>query len=164
MACDVFLSYTRVKDFRGTVADFCVHLQRELQKKTGRDDLRIFLDTTYIPPGAIWSKTLEAELASARMLMILLSPTWIRSEWCRREYQVFLQQSHDTGVERLVVPVLWDEVSAADCKTSEQRELLAEIQAHQTVKWGELQYETWASESLRKAISRLAVKLKPALV
>ena len=71
MACDIFLSYTRLKDFRGTVADFVVHLQRETQKKTGRTDLQIFLDTKYIAPGAIWTDAIKSQLEGARMLLVL---------------------------------------------------------------------------------------------
>ena len=163
MACEIFLGYTRVKDFRGTVADFGAHLQRELQKKTGNDSLEIFIDTKYIAPGELWSQTLEEKLRSAKMLIILLSPTWIHSEWCQREYRTFASQSLHMGISRPVVPVVWDDVDPSDCRNAEELSLLTELRAHQFVPWGELQYETWASESLRKAIARLAVQLKPLL-
>ena len=163
MACDIFLSYTRLKDFRGIVADFAVHLQRETQKKTGRTSLHVFLDTKYIPPGAKWSPVIEAELASASMLLILLSPTWIRSEWCRREYSRFVFQSSERGIDRHVVPLIWDDVSQDDCETDEQRTMLSEVLEHQAEAWGDLQYETWQSESLRKAFGQLATRLKPHL-
>jgi hypothetical protein len=163
LACDIFLSYTRLKDFRGTVADFAAHLQRELQKKTGRTDLLIFIDTKYIVPGAKWSPVLDKELASVRMLLVLLSPTWIRSPWCRQEYSRFIGQSQELRIDRQVVPIIWDDVTQDDCETDDQRLLLSEVLEHQAVPWGELQYETWASEGLRKAIGQLAVRLKPHL-
>lgn len=163
MACDIFLSYTRLKDFRGTVADFVAHLQRETQKKTGRIDLRVFLDTQYLPPGAEWSTSIDTELAGARMLLILLSPTWIRSPWCRREFTTFSAQSRTLGLVRPVVPVLWDDVSIDDCETDEERTVLWSVLEHQAVPWGDLQYETWASERLRKEVGNLATRLKPYL-
>ena len=161
MPCDIFLSYTRVKDFRGTVADFAAHLQRETQNKTGQTALRIFIDTQYIAPGAKWSPALESELASARMLLILLSPTWIRSTWCRQEYSKFVARSQERAVDRPIVPIIWDDVSFDDCQTDDERAILSLILEHQAVPWGDLQYETWASERLRKTIGQLAVRLKP---
>ena len=163
MTCDIFLSYTRLKDFRGTVADFVVHLERETRKKTGRADLKIFLDTQYIAPGAKWSEAIESELGNARMLLILLSPTWIRSEWSKREFMTFSAQSNALGQVRPIVPLIWDDVSHDDCETDEERDTLTSVLEHQAVPWGNLQYKTWESELLREAVGNLATRLKPDL-
>ena len=163
MACDIFVSYTRLKDFRGTVADFVAHLQRETQKKTGRTTLSVFIDTKYIIPGAKWTESIDSELADAHMLLILLSPTWIRSEWSRKEFMAFVGHSSKQVRARPIVPLIWDDVSQDDCETDEERQILSSVLEYQAVPWGNLQYKTWESEQLREAIGGLASRLKPYL-
>lgn len=160
MACEIFMSYTSVKDLYGAVDEFRDHLQTELRKKTGDVSLAVFQDKRDIHGGDKWAEILSAEIASAKLLLVLLSPTWLRSEWCRREYRLFVSSGTNASTDRPVVPLVWDRVSEDDAKTPEQRSLLAELKNYQMLTWNELQYEDWKSPEPNKAAGRLAEELK----
>lgn len=74
MSCDVFMSYTSVKDLFGVVGEFRDHLENELRKTTGNVSLTVFQDKREFHGGDKWQEILSAELASAKLLLILLSP------------------------------------------------------------------------------------------
>jgi len=110
MGCDVFMSYTSVKDMWGAVENFRDHLEIELRKKTGNVSLTVFQDKRNFRGGDRWEQILTEELTSARLLLVLLSPSWLRSEWCLREYKLFLAAERDGAMSRPVVPLIWDKV------------------------------------------------------
>jgi hypothetical protein len=157
------MSYTGIKDQYGAVSKFREHLEKELREATGNRSLTVFQDNVRIQGGDKWEETLDAELASARLLLVLLSPTWLKSAWCRKEYRLFASGSSGSPTGRPVVPVIWQEISDEDAETEEQRKLLAELKSYQMFTWGDLRYEAWDSAAPNKAAGRLAVQLKPKL-
>jgi cobaltochelatase CobT len=159
MHCDVFMSYTHVKDLFGVVGTFREHLENELRQKTGNAQLVVFQDTRGIHGGDKWEQILTAELHSAKLLLVLLSPTWIRSEWCRREYRLFTRGGTGARQDRPVVPLLWDEVSDAHALTLEERDVLSELKGYQMLRWEELRYEDWSSPAPNSAAGKLAKEL-----
>ena len=162
MSCTVFVSYSNIKDMYGAVTKFCSHLEFELRQKLGDVDLIVFQDKRDIHGGDKWQDILESELASASLLLILLSPTWLRREWCRREYALF-KASMTSGKRKHVVPLVWDAVEDSDAKTQEERHLLAELRSYQSLVWDELRYADWASPEPNQAAGRLAKELKTKL-
>jgi hypothetical protein len=158
--CDVFLSYTRVKDEYGAVEHFRDHLEVELRKKTGDVALTIFQDTRVIHGGDRWQEILLRQLADARLLLVLLSPTWIRSPWCRREYEEFCKPSAHRSTIRPIVPIMWDTVEDADATSPDEEKTLGELRAHQVLAWGDLQYRAWTSPKLNRSAGKLAEEIK----
>jgi TIR domain len=163
MSCEIFMSYTSIKDLYGAVGEFRNHLETELRKKTGNTSLTVFQDKRDIHGGEKWEEILRDRLGSAQLLLILLSPTWLTSEWCRREYRVFVSADAGTSASRPVVPLVWDKVSEHDARTPEQQNILNELRAHQMLTWDELQYADWTSPEPNRAAGRLAEELKVAL-
>jgi hypothetical protein len=161
MPDDVFLSYTHVKDEYKAVSLFRKHLETELRKKTGNVTLTLFQDKDGIRGGDNWEERLRSELKSARVLLILVSPTWLKSDWCRREYEIYRDAS-PSGAPRPIVPILWDSVEESDLATHEL-DIYHKLRRLQMVEWGELQYEDWSDPKLQKAVSRLASDVKKKL-
>jgi hypothetical protein len=159
------MSYTSVKDMWGAVENFRDHLEIELRKKTGNVSLTVFQDKRNIRGGDKWEQILTEELTSARLLLVLLSPSWLRSEWCLREYKLFLAAERDGAMSRPVVPLIWDKVTESDyAKTSEEAKVLAQLRTYQVLTWDELQYGDWASPEPNRAAGKLAEELKPKLM
>ncbi len=148
----------------GAVTKFRDHLEIELRKKTGNVSLTVFQDKRGIHGGDKWEQVLEEELDSAKLLLILLSPTWIRSEWCRKEYEKFIASDVRGMNDKCVVPLIWDKVSDIDAITPEQRTLLAQLRTYQVLIWDELQYDDWASPEPNRAAGKLAKELKLKLI
>jgi TIR domain-containing protein len=167
MGCDVFISYTHIKNTRETryaVTKFREHLESELKQQI-RNNITVFQDISDICAGDEWERRIKEELASARLLLVLLSPTWLTSEWCQKECELFLK-GPPTGRE--IVPILWDKVEGINL-TPEQAALLAKVREHQVLTWDERKYANWkyadwSSPAPNRALGRFAEQLKPKLL
>jgi hypothetical protein len=92
---DVFVSYAHVddqllaNDDRGWVTTFTNYLQTRLAQKLGRSDAyALWMDHELRGGQPITPNILEKVRRSA-MLIVVLSPGYIESEWCRRELDTF---------------------------------------------------------------------------
>jgi hypothetical protein len=160
MSYHIFMSYPRITDERKHVFDICAHLQRELQIKTGDEDLVVFQDRSHLEGGDRWSEKLENELQIAHAFLLLLSPLWLASKWCRKELQVYVSHSRAKETERPIIPLLWDETEPTDARTEEQAEILAMIKARQVVRWDVLRHQNSSYAGYYTAISELARVIK----
>lgn len=50
----------------------------------------VFVDEREIEWGDDWHESLQDAVCSTRSLLCLISPSYLKSDWCGREYQVFL--------------------------------------------------------------------------
>ena len=120
MTCDVFLSYTRIKaQYEDVITPFWKRLQSELQQRAGTSTT-IFKDTEDIEVGATWSDVLVENLNSAKVLLFLLSPTWLMSEWCVKEYSTF-KEAMARDSRKKVFPVLWTTIDTRDLNEDQKR-------------------------------------------
>src|SRR5215475_12294448 len=86
-----FFSYAR--DDGETDPGLVTALTTELE---GRVNLRlvnarfvIWRDAERLKAGERWDETIDGELRRADVLIALLTPRWIGSEYCRKEYALF---------------------------------------------------------------------------
>ncbi|SRR5579871_114111 len=149
----VFLSYTRLKDDFGAVSAFRNHLENELRRKTGDKTLTVFQDTVEIGSGERFAERLRAELDAAHILIVLLSPTWLKSDWCRSEYDIY-RNSNPTP--RPIVPILWDLVEPSRLNEDERDVYHDLVTNVQMAVWDRLQYQSWQDPQLLEATSKLA--------
>ena len=160
MSYHIFISYPRIADKRGHVSDIRAHLERELQIKTGDKDLVVFQDRSKLEGGDRWSEKLENELQVADAFLLLLSPLWLTSNWCRKELQVYLSHGPAKEIERPIIPLLWEETEATDARTREEAEILAMIRTLQIVRWDELRHQRSKDSGYYAAVSKLAQVIK----
>ncbi|GAB3646924.1 TIR domain-containing protein [Ramlibacter alkalitolerans] len=115
---DIFVSYSH-----GTAADgvvflaewsenFVRALEAELRFESElRDALRIFLDRDQRPdrgvdPMAELPEQLKAEVEASALLMVLMSPDYLKSSWCQREREWWSANQHEPNLATsLKVPV-----------------------------------------------------------
>ena len=84
----------------------------------------VFLDfdkETGIGAGADWEKTLYEKLSRCHALILILTPSWLASTWCRIE----LAQARALG--KVILPII--------CQPLGQRYVLPEIQAVDVIDW-----------------------------
>jgi len=105
---DIFISYRRTQTFLAERIHerICSEFRPE----------KVFLDRTEIKPGAKFPEELDKALASAKIVLVLIDPTWIsvqdekslrrrleiRGDWVRIEVERGLKQ------DKIVIPVLVD--------------------------------------------------------
>jgi hypothetical protein len=169
--CDVFISYTSQKDEFGRVSGFRKHLENELQGAAGNRKVAVFQDKDYLGAGDRYPEILSENICSATVLLILLSPGWLKdSKWCLREYDIFMQSKASdlnktvATVHWTVAPVLWYKMDGIEF-SAEQQALLKQLKDnYEWINWVDLKYMNWErtenSEILNKATGDLAERLR----
>jgi hypothetical protein len=73
-----------------------------------------FFDGESIQTGAPWKEELARALRTSRLLVAICSPDYINSDYCGKEFQVFVERLSDYVAEnnpqatpRLILPVIW---------------------------------------------------------
>lgn len=93
---DIFISYTHDDDIEGWVKHFARLLERKLNKQLkvlehGQNaDVKVFTDASLTPSGALRAR-LEDELMDSALLLVILSESYLVSEWCRKEGEIFIR-------------------------------------------------------------------------
>jgi tetratricopeptide (TPR) repeat protein len=85
---DVFLSYARADDVDGWVSGLRDAVYDDFREFSS-EPFRIFFDTTEIRGRQDWELRLRQGLRSSRVLLVCLSPNYLRSEYCRWEWEEF---------------------------------------------------------------------------
>ncbi|MEQ9316002.1 MAG: TIR domain-containing protein, partial [Henriciella sp.] len=84
---DAFISYRHVSD-GAFAAEFEVHLKR-YAKSPLQSPRRIFRDEQHVRPGEDLSRTIQKALEGASYLILLASPEGAKSQWVRKEMDVW---------------------------------------------------------------------------
>ena len=103
-----FLSYARSDDEneRGRISELRDRLAAEVQMQTGRI-FPIFQDREDIAAGRRWWSFIEESLASTRLLIAIITPSFLVSDTCREEVRLFSAREKALGCDELIIPVLY---------------------------------------------------------
>ena len=74
-------------------------------------EFAIWRDSANVATGSFWESSIEEALRSSDLLIVLLTPRWIHSEWCRKEYLLFEQIESVRNVGPCVIPILAKDVA-----------------------------------------------------
>jgi len=99
---DVFLSYARED------ADVARRLHEVLERK----GLKVFLDQKVLP-GERWVHRVEAALKAARHFVLVVTPSYLASEYAAMELGAALSATHHDPETR-IIPILLGPLRAAD--------------------------------------------------
>jgi hypothetical protein len=154
----VFLSYTRAKNQFGAVSEFDAHFAQELELHVSGST--VFRDTLHIETGQPFPEVLRHELIAADVLLMLVSPAWLRNVWCRVEYDTFINVGNDARKRRRLLPVLWVPTPLALESNDTVVRTLAALQFDD---WTELRHLPWTDAQCRQRIAALAARA-PALL
>ena len=95
----LFLSYSRKdndpehKGRDGWVTAFHDRLLAQHERYSGRA-LKVFFDKASIEHGTDWQRGISEGLRHSELFIAFLSANYLRSEWCRREWEEFLRLEH----------------------------------------------------------------------
>lgn len=84
----LFCSYAHGDNDDGWVDTFVDNLSRICRKLTGVSPA-IFMDRESLVTSDVWERKIRKALDSSRLLIAILSPSYVRSEWCRKEWEAF---------------------------------------------------------------------------
>jgi 8-oxo-dGTP pyrophosphatase MutT (NUDIX family) len=87
---DLFVSYARADNTAGQVTRLVEHIRQEHEEFAPLDPLGIFFDVWGIRDGHDWERRIHRGLSQSKVMLAILSPNYFQSEWCRREWQTFV--------------------------------------------------------------------------
>ena len=155
----VFMSYARVDDQHesGHISRLRECLVSEFRFQTG-ENLFIFQDTEHIDIGERWKEVLEKNLTKTTLLLVILTPSYLRSEKCRAELKRFLDRERQLGRDDLVIPLYY-----ATVPVKPNDDLLESLLARQYSDWRELRFDPTDSARTRRAVAELAAQVSAAI-
>jgi hypothetical protein len=92
---DIYISYSRDDD--QWVHLFTQSLEARLLELLGKP-IRIWRDDQQRRAGDDWQLRTEEAIRGSAVFLVIVSPSYIQSEYCRRELQVFNNTSRETGI------------------------------------------------------------------
>jgi hypothetical protein len=105
-----FFSYAHhdAKTDAGLIPALKEDVEDRVNAKLANARLTIWRDKDELRTGDRWDPRIEAELRNADVLIVLLTPRWIESDYCRKEYVVFeeVEASRSVGEEEYIAPIL----------------------------------------------------------
>jgi TIR domain-containing protein len=88
------------------ITAFTTQLEYRINAKLANARFQIWRDEDGLRIGERWSDKIDDELRRAAVLIVLLTPRWIESEYCRKEFSVFEEVEALRGVGEYVAPIL----------------------------------------------------------
>lgn len=152
---NVFLSYTRLKDQFNKVSQFRERLQSELELRDPGS--HVFQDKHNLRDGQHFPEELETAVHAADVFLALVSPAWLQSEWCRKEFALFTSNGSDTSRLHRIVPVLW--VDTPELRSTSLDLIARTLAVINYSDWRELRYEGLADPATQRLVGKLAENL-----
>jgi parallel beta-helix repeat protein len=157
-----FMSYVRLVDQHddGQLSQFRERLADEVQVQTG-EDFVIFQDREDIAWGQNWQARIDETLDAVTLLIPIITPGFFRSQPCREEITRFLERERRLGRGDLILPVYY--VTTPELDNSGRRdadELARVLASRQFADWRALRHEPFTSPVVRKALDKLAGRMR----
>jgi hypothetical protein len=158
-----FWSYAHADDQgdHGRVGSLREHLETQFRLATGGDALDLFFDRSDIRWGEAWEKKIDGAIAGTTFFIAIITPSYFRSEECRRELLAFAREADKLGLQKLLMAVYWRTVPELHNNPAESQD--AAIRLIERYQWKDLRDARLADE--HSAVFRTAVdELAEALV
>lgn len=155
---DAFMSYNRFNNDAndGYLSRFRRKLELMVSERLGRT-YRIFQDSADIVTGDEFEERLRTVLSKSTILIPILTPHFLNSDWCRREFDYFWQKEQRTGKSPTVVPIHFVEceqmkdLSRFTIDSVERR-----IAAYQWAEWHKIRFRPLSDAAVKSQMDNLA--------
>ena len=151
-----FVSYTRNKDTAGVVSRFSAQFLAELSIILPGST--IFFDKKNIKEGDHFPKVLVQEVQKSEVLIVLLSPAWLASTWCRKEFEVFTEDCIHSQRLLRIIPILW--TNTPEVSENSLDPIAQALSRIHYADWRELRFESWKKAKGAKKVASLAEQVK----
>lgn len=163
-----FFSYSREDDddSRGALSALRDAIQRELRAQLGRSrrELRLWQDKEAIAPGRLWEGEIKVAVDQAVFFIPIITPTVVRSHYCRVEFEAFLAREQALGRHDLVFPILYIRVPELEDEARWRKDpLLSIIGSRQYVDWRSLRLQSVEDVAVKRAVEELCGKIAESL-
>ncbi|MEO8339245.1 MAG: TIR domain-containing protein [Nitrospirota bacterium] len=98
---EIFCSYAHGDNDDSWVESFATALTKVYRKLTGQAP-RVFMDRESLVTADIWETKICSALQVSQVLIAVISPSYIQSEWCQREWAMFSQRETEFREQKLL--------------------------------------------------------------
>ncbi len=129
-----FFSYAHhdARTYPTFVRAFTDRLENAVSSTLTNASLEIWRDEKGLRTGARWDQKIEQEIRASHILIVLLSPKWIESEYCRKEYTIF--EEVEAAEKNYVAPILIRDVENQERYfDDDQKQTFAKLKQRQFV-------------------------------
>ena len=117
----------------------------------------IWRDQEGLRTGTKWNEKIEAQLRASDVMIVLLTPRWIESEYCRKEYIIFEQIESEREVGEYIAPISARTIQKQEKHlTADQRDVYERIKSRQYLKLIVTEFLKLRTADRNSLIDRLA--------
>ncbi len=160
-----FFSYVQLNDKHdsGRLTKLRERLEKEVEVHTG-EPFPIFQDRNDISWGQAWKERIEDAIDSSTFLIVIVTPSYLKSPACRKEFDLFLKREKKLRRNDLILPLIYIETPAIIKKEGKEKNPIAcEIAKRQWADWRDLRFEPWTSPEVGKRLATLAMTIRDAI-
>jgi F-box protein 11 len=161
-----FFSYVHADDEHdnGRLTWLRQTLEGEVQTITGQS-FELFQDYEGIHWGQKWEERLNSALDGSTFLIVVVTPRYLNSKYCRLEFERFLEFERKLGRTDLILPILYIEARILSDDTLRAANPLAKaIAEHQYFDWRDLRYEPLTNPEICKRVEKMAREIENAML
>ena len=100
-----FFSYARTDDAQGKLSDLRAYVEIEVRQQLG-DKFELYQDTKNIEIGQAFPNEIQKALDEADVLIAIITPSYFKSDYCRRELDCFLDREKKIERTDIIIPNL----------------------------------------------------------
>ena len=153
-----FFSYSREDDQGddGAIAALADRIYRELRAQLGRtsQNFRLWRDKDALAAGEHWKVKLKEAVAESAFFMQMVSPSAVKSPFCRFELDSFMEREKELGRDDLIFPILYISVPELDDKRKDDDPVLSVISEREYVDWRKIRHAPVNSPEVRQTVEQ----------
>ena len=156
-----FWSYVQADDEAedGRIISLSKQLRGQFRLQTA-EDLSLFVDRESLEWGAEWEARIDDAIAGTTFFIPVITPSFFKSQACRRELLKFSREAQRLGLEQLLLPVYWVTVpELEEDPENSPDEAIRLIARYQWRDLREARLEDESSSMFRKSVFGLASEL-----
>jgi parallel beta-helix repeat protein len=160
-----FLSYAHSDDEHesGKLRQLAERLSGEVRLQTG-SEFRIFIDRSDLLWGQEWKVRIDESLNAVTFLIPILTPSYFKSEYCRKEMLRFLSREDELNCRDLILPVYYVRCPVLDDPAQRATDELAQrLHERQYKDWRHLRHEAWTAAEVGRQFEKMASEIVEAL-
>lgn len=135
----------------------CERLEKEVHSQTGKP-FRIFIDHSDIHPAQPWKERIERALDTSKLLIPIITPSYLASAACREEFERFRQREAALGRNDLIFPIYYIACPAMR-QTNPTDTIVGEVRARQYIDWRDLRGKRLNTSAVHDEIKRIAEQI-----
>ena len=150
-----FFSYSRNDDEGddGAVAALANRIYRELRSQLGRTDknFKLWRDKDALAAGEHWKEKLKEAVSELVCFVQMVTPSAVNSNFCRFEFESFMEREKELGRNDLVFPILYISVPDLEITTTADP-VISIVKDRQYVDWRPIRYLDVNSTDVKRAV------------